>query len=268
MSHFQYKNNRITTAVLLAAGTGSRLQPLTNNMPKCLTEISGTSILERLTHCLRYHGFKRLIVVVGHMDDCIREFLGNSINGLTIDYIVNPQYITTNNIYSLWLAREAIREAFLLIESDIVFDASLLGDMLYPDCIAVSRMLPWMNGTTATINRYSRVLKLNIGHREIPDTFNYKTVNIYSLSLPSWRLMEDRLERYISAGRVNEYYETVFAEMIAESNLSFKPVFFDAGRWYEIDTFKDLQESELIFTENHGRLNRQNPNEVFHVRPD
>ena len=79
MNNFQYKNNRITTAVLLAAGTGSRLQPLTDDMPKCLTEVSGISILERLTNCLIYHGFKRLIVVVGHRDDCIRGFLGNSI---------------------------------------------------------------------------------------------------------------------------------------------------------------------------------------------
>ncbi len=268
MNDFQYKNNRITTAVLLAAGTGSRLQPLTNDMPKCLTEVSGTSILERLTHCLRYHGFKRLIVVVGHMDDCIRRFLGTSINGLTIDYIVNPIYKTTNNIYSLWLARKAIREAFLLIESDIVFDASLLGDMLYPDCIAVSHMLPWMNGTTATINRSRRVLKLNTGDLEIPNTSQYKTVNIYSFSLPSWRLVEEQLDQHISSGRVNAYYETVLAEMVADGSLSFKPVFFNASQWYEIDTLSDLHESELIFKRKNTRLNGHNSDEVFHVHPD
>ncbi len=268
MSNFQHKNKRITSAVLLAAGTGSRLQPLTNEMPKCLTEVSGSSILERLTHCLRFHGFRRLVVVVGHLDDCIRRFLGNSINGLTIDYIVNPQYMTTNNIYSLWLARKAIQESFLLIESDIVFDASLLGDMLYPDCIAVSHMLPWMNGTTASISSTSRVLKLNTGHCDIPDRSEYKTVNIYSFSLRSWRLVEEQLRRHISAGRVNEYYETVLAEMIADSTLSFNPVFFNSGRWYEIDTLSDLYESELIFTENNARINRRNPYEGFYVRPD
>ena len=267
MRNFKYKNNRITTAVLLAAGTGSRLQPLTNDMPKCLTEVSGTSILERLTHSLCYHGFKRLIVVVGHMDDCIRRFLGTSINGLTVEYIVNPQYKTTNNIYSLWLARKAIREAFLLIESDIVFDVSLLEDMLYPDSIAVSHMLPWMNGTTVTINRSRRVSKLHVRHREIPDRSEYKTVNIYSFSLQSWRLFEEQLDRHISTGRVNDYYETVLAEMIADCSIAFKPVFFNPDRWYEIDTLSDLHESELIFTRNHARPNRQNTDEVFHVRP-
>ncbi|GBD97678.1 bifunctional IPC transferase and DIPP synthase [bacterium BMS3Abin06] len=165
MGKFEYENNRITTALLLAAGTGSRLQPLTNDVPKCLTEVSGVSILERLTLCLRQHGFERLIVVVGYLDSCIRRFPGNSINGLTIDYIVNYQYRTTNNIYSLWLARKMIDEPFLLVESDIVFDAFLLENMLYPDCIAVSRILPWMSGTTATVNRSLRVLALNSGQR-------------------------------------------------------------------------------------------------------
>ena len=180
------------------------------------------------------------------MDSCIREFLGNSMNGLTIDYIVNNRYRTTNNIYSLWLAREMIHEPFLLVESDIVFDKYLLGNMLYPDCIAVSQILPWMSGTTVTINRLKSVLALNLGQC-VTDESSYKTVNIYSLSLPSWRLVEKRLEEHISSGHVNEYYEIVFAEMIFEGSLSFKPVFFNAAQWYEIDTIKDLQKSELIF---------------------
>jgi len=87
--------------------------------------------------------------------------------------------------------------------------------------------------------------------------FNYKTVNIYSLSLPTWKLVEERLKHHISAGHVNEYYETVFAEMIAESILSFKPVFFDAKRWYEIDTLRDLRAADLIFPENHQLLTHE-----------
>ena len=69
---------------------------------------------------------------------------------LKIDYIINPIYKTTNNIYSLWLTQEVIQESFLLIESDLIFDASLLSDLLYPNKIAISQMLPWMNGTTVT----------------------------------------------------------------------------------------------------------------------
>ena len=140
--------------------------------------------------------------------------------------------------------------------------------MLYPDSIAVSHILPWMNGSTVMINRSRRLLKLNVGHHEIPGMSEYKTVNIYSFSLPTWRLFEEQLERHISAGRVNDYYETVLAEMIADGSLSLRPVFFNPDRWYEIDTLSDLHESELIFTGNRARSNRRNLDEVSHVHPN
>ena len=143
---------RITTACLLAAGTGSRLQPLTHSIPKCLTEINGRPILERLISCLREQGFKRLVVVVGHLEQCIRKFLDDCAGDLVIEYVRNPLYRTTNNIYSLWLAGSEIQESFLLIESDLIFEASLLDGLLIPDKIAVSRILPWMNGTTIAMD--------------------------------------------------------------------------------------------------------------------
>jgi len=101
--HAAYANN-ITTALLLAAGTGIRLQPLTLTVPKCLTEVGGVPILERLVNNLKAQGFERLIVVIGHLGDQIQEFLQQHSDDMRIDYIINPDYRTSNNIYSLWLA--------------------------------------------------------------------------------------------------------------------------------------------------------------------
>ena len=141
------REQQITTALLLAAGTGSRLHPFTQYEPKCLTMVNGMSILERLVNNLDQHGFKRLVVVTGHLEHRIRDFLGDQFGDISIDYVFSPPYRTTNNVYSLWMAREAINEPFLLLESDLVFDGSLLDPMLYPDRIAVAKMQPWMNGT-------------------------------------------------------------------------------------------------------------------------
>lgn len=190
------KQERITTALLLAAGMGNRLQPLTNDMPKCLTRINGMPILEQLVDCLHQYDFKRLIVVVGYFEQSIRDFLDEIAGDLTIEYIVSSEYKTTNNIDSLWLARDIIKEPFLLIESDLIFDPSLLEDMLLPDKIAVSRRLPWMHGTTVSIGKHSPrcVTAFHLGaHQNLSDT-TYKTVNIYSLSLPSWQRIVKRLD--------------------------------------------------------------------------
>lgn len=238
------KNDRISTACLLAAGTGSRLHPLTNSAPKCLTQVNGRPILEELLHCLQQNGFKRLVIVVGHFEQSIRRFLDEYEGDLTIDYIINPIYKTTNNIYSLWLTQEIIQESFLLIESDLIFDAALLGDLLYPNKIAISHMLPWMNGTTVTLDSLRRVLAFGTG-RNMRNVV-YKTVNIYSLSWTSWQKVIVYLNRYISSDGLNNYYETVFREMIADGSLDFDSVFFDKECWYEIDTLEDLHEAERI----------------------
>jgi len=264
--------DQIRTALLLAAGTGSRLQPLTDDSPKCLTEINGTTILERLVLGLQSWDFERLVVVVGHMDGCLRDYLDNLVcgldgltSGLTIEYVSSAKYRTTNNIYSLWAARHAIQEPFLLLECDLIFDDALLGEMLEPDRIAVSRILPWMNGTTVSLDHSQQVIRFHMGGdrhmsgARLPElgsqkTAAYKTVNMYSFSQPSWQRITQRLEEFISAGRVNGYYEAVFAEMVAKGTLSFEAVFFDDRRWYEIDTLDDLREAERLFPSSNGRL--------------
>ena len=250
---------QISTALLLAAGTGSRLYPLTQNAPKCLTIVNGKSILERMIANLNQHGFKRLVVVTGHLEDHIKDFLGNQVGGIKIEYIFSPLYKTTNNIYSLWKARKAIVEPFLLLESDLVFDESLLGDMLYPDRLAAAKMQPWMNGTSVTIDKSKKVKAFLADKADSFGEIKYKTVNIYSISLNSWKGIVKRLDSCISEGKVNDYYETVFAEMIADGSLSLESVSFDGKPWYEIDTIADLAIAEKLFSSAAYRLKKTVP---------
>ena len=248
MKHSPLQKVPVTTALLLAAGIGSRLHPLSQNAPKCLTIVSGVSILERLVSNLSQHGFKRLVVVTGYLENCIKDFLGTQIGDIAIDYIFSPLYKTTNNIYSLWMAREIINEPFLLLESDLVFDKSLLNKMLYPNRIAVAKMQPWMNGTYVTINQSQRVKSFFVGNPAPLGMIQYKTVNIFCISLSSWHCIIKKLDQHISDGNINDYYETIFMEMIAAGSLSFKIVSFDSKPWYEIDTIEDLAKAEKLFS--------------------
>ncbi len=242
-----YGDNRISTALLLAAGTGSRLFPLTKSSPKCLTLVNETSILERLINNLKKQGFKRLVIVTGYKNECIMDFLGSNSGDLHIEYIHSPLYRTTNNIYSLWMARNIINEPFVLFESDLVLNTSLLDEMVFPDKMAVARMQPWLNGTTVSISKQNQITKFHKGTTDTYTDIRYKTVNIYSFSLLSWRAIVKKLNQYIAMGSVNCYYETVFSEMIDNKTLSFESVSFDHQPWYEIDTMNDLSETEKLF---------------------
>lgn len=239
--------DRPRTALLLAAGMGSRLSPLTDSTAKCLVGLSGISILERLIRTLGSYGFTRLVVVVGHESDSIQDYLGDRSGDISISYITSTCYRTTNNIYSLWLAREVIDEPFMLIESDLVFNEALLEEMLRPDTVAVSRQLPWMNGTTVTLDSKAGISAFCLGEMSRPDATHYKTVNIYSFSRSTWRAICARLDGYIAAKRTGDYYESVFAEMVADGSLTLAPVLFEANSWYEIDTLEDLAAAELVF---------------------
>ena len=240
-------NNRITTALLLAAGTGSRLFPLTKSSPKCLTLVNDKSILERLVNNLKRQGFKRLVIVTGHEKESIMDYLGDQSGDIHIEYVHSPLYKTTNNIYSLWMARNIIQEPFVLFESDLVLNTTLLDDMVFPDRMAVALMQPWLDGTTVSLNKANMVTKFQKGTTDFYSDTRYKSVNIYSFSLLSWRAIIKRLNQYINEGDVNCYYETVFAEMIEKKSLAFKSVSFDHQPWYEIDTMKDLAQAELLF---------------------
>lgn len=243
------RNTFVKAALLLAAGTGSRLSPLTDSKPKCLVEVNNISILERMIASLSHHGIERLFIVVGHMSEVIQRYLGSRYANIDITYIPSLPYKTTNNIYSLWLAGQMIDEPFLLVESDLVFQSALLKPMLQPDRIAVSQQLPWMNGTTVTLNGQHQLEAFWQGILYGQRDSHFKTVNIYSFSLNNWRLIWERLDQHISNGKVHGYYETVFAELVAEGNLNLSPVFFDSSHWYEIDTLEDLSAAEKIFPE-------------------
>ena len=232
--------NRITTALLLAAGTGSRLFPLTQNSPKCLTLVNDKSILERLVTNLKKQGFKKLVIVTGHLKECIMDYLGEKSGDLCIEYIHSPLYKTTNNIYSLWMARNAIKEPFVLFESDLVLNSALLDDMVYPDRMAVALMQPWLDGTTVSLDKAKKVTKFQKGTTESYSDTRYKTVNIYSFSLPSWQAIVKRLNQKIDACNVHCYYETVLSEMVDNKSLLFDSVSFDHKPWYEIDNMKYL----------------------------
>jgi choline kinase len=242
-----YGDNRISTALLLAAGMGSRLFPLTKSSPKCLTLVNEKSILERLVNNLKKQGFKRLVIVTGYKNECIMDFLGSNSGDLSIEYIHSPLYRTTNNIYSLWMARNIINEPFVLFESDLVLNTSLLDEMVFPDKMAVAKIQPWLDGTTVSLNKQNQVTKFHKGTTDTYTDIRYKTVNIYSFSLSSWRAVVKKLNQYIAMGNVNCYYETVFSEMIDNKTLSFESVSFDHKPWYEIDNIHDLAEAEKLF---------------------
>ena len=119
-------------AIILAAGTASRLRPLTLHTPKCLLKVGERTLLQRSMDALISNGFREFVIVTGYLhekiEDFVRQTYGDSIH---VCFIHNKDYETTNNIYSLWLARpEAEGQEVLLLDSDLLYDAQIVGRVL------------------------------------------------------------------------------------------------------------------------------------------
>lgn len=222
-------------------------------MPKCLIKVNGSPILSQLIDTLRKYEFKKILIVIGYLADKIVKIIQETERwkDIEIEFIVNDLYSTTNNIYSLWLARNLINEDFLLFESDIIFDPLLLEDMMIPDRIALADFIPSMNGTTVNLNHLGIVSKMNVG-KTLNETFGTKkTVNICSLSLTSWNLIKKELDQRINKGMLQDYYEIVFSKLIEEGNLFLQGIDFANGEWFEVDTLEDLKNAgRLSLSEN------------------
>ena len=152
-------------AVILAAGRGSRLHALTGDVAKCLVEVGGEPLLERALRALASQGVTEAIVVVGYMCDVVRERIGSRFAGMAIFYVEAPDYATTNNIRSLWDARDYLDRDVLLLEADIAFDASVIAALLAEpgNSAAVAPYDLALSGTVVQRDRSGWVTSFTLG---------------------------------------------------------------------------------------------------------
>jgi len=235
----------VTTAVILAAGTGSRLQPYTHNLPKCLVEVLGKPILGHMLDTLEAVGFREVVIVTGFKAERVETYLKGRTSGMRITTVHNARYATTNNIYSLWLAEPHLTDGFALIESDIVLDGSVMQQFLVENRIALERFDPSRhNGTTAEVCCDGYLCDLHIKKEPPSHKKLYKTVNIYSFCAQSKTNLLQRIHRRIEQQDTAVFYELAIKDLLDEQQIRLKMVDFSDHWWDEIDTPADLLRAE------------------------
>ena len=246
---------------------GKRLGDLTKDNTKCMVKVNGVCLIDRLLGQLAELGLSRIILVIGYQGDKLREHVGDRYGTTPVEYIVNPVYDKTNNIYSLYLAKDALQEEdTLLIESDLIFEGSLFHKIVadpYPNLALVAKYEPWMDGTMVCLGEENDIVdfisKKAFKYSDI-DRY-YKTVNIYKFSREFLRTQYvPFLEAYSKALGNNEYYEQVLRVITLLDKCELKGLPLDGERWYEIDDVQDLDIAEAIFAE--GRRK----DELYHGR--
>lgn len=255
-------------AIILAAGMGRRLGEYTKNNTKCMLSINGEKLIDRTLTILSNLNVTKVIIVIGYKGENLKNHIGNRYHGLLdIEYVNNPIYDKTNNIYSLSLAKEKmIKDDTLLFESDIIYDESIVKKLLdntWPNLALVAKWEYWMDGTVVKIDNENNILSF-----VSKDMFNfhdtddyYKTINIYKFSKEFARNKYiPFLNAYCQAWGNNEYYEQVLKVLTFLNRTELKALPISDEKWYEIDDIQDLDIAETIFSD------EQNIAQKYHKR--
>lgn len=241
-------------ALILAAGMGSRLKDLTADNTKCMVKVNGVTMIERMLNQLENKAFSKIIIVTGYEGQKLIDFIETLDISTPIEFINNPIYDQTNNIYSLWLAKDKLlEEDTVLLESDLIFEDSILDALLddsRPTLALVDKYESWMDGTVVKLDEDDSISAFVPGkkfvYRDI-DSY-YKTVNIYKFSKEfSTTHYVPFLDAYTQALGRNEYYEQVLRVITLLDEPAIKAKRLDGQKWYEIDDVQDLDIASSIF---------------------
>lgn len=248
-------------ALMLAAGMGKRLGRYTNNQTKCMVQVGGKTLLEHAADALREAGIRKFVIVVGYEGEKLTAYAKEKLADFELEFVVNEDYAVTNNIYSLYLAREQLAaDDTILLESDLIYEQRLIRmmvDSAAPNMVAVAKYRHWMDGTVTLVDD-DGIIREFIEKKDFSfdsaDLY-YKTVNVYKFS----RCFSEEqyvpfLSAYIRAYGKNQYYEMVLKAL---AHLPFAGLqAFDMGdiKWYEIDDAQDLDIANTIFARDEDRL--------------
>lgn len=253
-------------AIILAAGMGRRLGEHTKNNTKCMLPINGVRLIDRtLTQLSQFH-INRVVIVVGYQAQNLINYIGHRYdNQLKIEYVENPIYDKTNNIYSLALVKEQlVQDDTILLESDLIYEDGIF-DMIVKNpaknIALVAKWETWMDGTVVKIDEDYNITEF-IGKKafqyENSDSY-YKTINIYKFSKDfSKQKYVPFLNAYCKALGNNEYYEQVLRIITFLNSTDVKALPIGDRKWYEIDDIQDKDIAETIFADDDDLLQKFN----------
>jgi histidinol-phosphate/aromatic aminotransferase/cobyric acid decarboxylase-like protein/choline kinase len=248
-------------AVILAAGIGKRLRPITDTIPKCLVPVNGKPMIVNALELLESCGIGEVIIVVGYLKEKVYETLGRSFGKIKISYIENDIYDETNNVYSLWLARDRLNKDTILLECDLYYGGDLMDKILEgkEDCrVLVSKYESFMSGTVVEVGQDGVIKRLITAKEQYPGfdfSDKYKTVNIYYFSAGFLQqYFVPNLDLYVRTQGTSSYYELVLGALIYFQKPEIRATIVDGIKWFEIDDEADLHRAEYYFASQEERL--------------
>jgi choline kinase len=229
--------------IILAAGEGKRLYPLTLDRPKAMLEVGGRTLIERALDSLSRAGIRdpEIIILAGHKSQKLKTAAPECL------FIHNQLYDSTNNIYSLWLARKELAgEEFMLLNSDVLFAPELAQKILTDgreSVLMVDDVNPLVEEEMRVMvdgeGRVTAIAKTIDAQRSAGEY-----IGLARFGAAFSQALFKRMDEMIQAGKTNVWYENAIAEILGD-----QPIYLLSTQglpWIEIDTHEDLARAAEI----------------------
>jgi choline kinase len=222
-------------AVIVAAGAGTRMMPLTSDTHKCLLAVNGLPIIDYSLKALRNQGIKNITMVTGHEDQQVRQALSGSVDR----FVINPFYRITNNMASLWMAGRTMHEDFLYLHSDLLYHPDILSMFLAHPVSFASICVEEKYQFTGEEMKVGREGDHLILGKDIPDHLAMgEFIGIAAFKKDQFHFFFDIMTQLLA----DEGYNSYFAEAVAVASNTHQVdvVSFSGMPWIEVDTEEDL----------------------------
>jgi choline kinase len=232
-------------AVILAAGVGSRLRPLTDNMPKCLVEVNGISILERQIEALARPEIEEIVIVCGYKAEKVFRFVhGKGYRNIRL--VENLEYLNTNNMYSLYLAKDFVPDDFILANADVIFHPGIIGELINnsPDSVIVAEKGSYLAESMKIIVINKKITAISKSIKQ-SDAYG-NSIDVYKFSKAARNVLFEEIGNYIEVQKNrNSWTEVALNQILPQ--IDFYPLdIADTYYWVEIDDYKDLENANSI----------------------
>lgn len=232
-------------ALILAAGFGSRLAPITNSVPKSLVPVNGKPILFKQIENLMENGITDITVISGYMAEVLEREVHSRYPAVEI--IESTDYATTNNMYSAYLAKDHFGgESFLMMNADVFFDASVIRALLayeHPDAIVVD-LGTYIEESMKVVEKDGRLVE--IAKTITPENALGCSIDVYKFSPSGGASFFDKCREYIEEKKeLKKWSEVALNDILPLSDFRACPLI---GRWFEIDNHEDLAAAEKLFS--------------------
>ena len=238
-------------AVILLAGLGNRLQPLTLTTPKSLLPIGNSNILEHMIRKLIKHEVLSFVIVCGHMQKEIQNYLEHTFPLLNLTIVTNDYYRTTNTGYSLMLAKEYLQdETFIKLDGDVIFQEEIIKKL-----VAAEDGLSYVCVDSTAVDE--EVIKVQCGADGNVTRIGNKlpvagavgeSIGIERIGKRSSAALFEMLEKMMeNSDNYQNYYEVAY-DAIIQAGEPFKALDITGLHWVEIDTLDDYKLAQHYFS--------------------